>query len=232
MSVTPEDLSSRLSSLLERVDRAAGASGRSLSDVSLLVVVKNVPPALIREAYRLGLRLFGESRIQEAAAKRPDLQGLDGAEWHLIGHLQSNKARKAAELFDVVQSVDSDRLAAVLDAEAARAGKFLRCLVEVKTSPEEAKGGLAPEALDAFLDRRERWPRLKWEGLMTVAPAVDDPAAARPFFARLRGCAEKRRDVFGPRPVLSMGMSHDFEAALLEGATVIRIGSALFGERA
>lgn len=203
-----------------------------MSDVALLAVVKTVPPGRIRDAYRLGLKAFGESRVQEAAAKRPDLGALDGVEWHLIGHLQTNKARKAAELFDAVQSVDSDRLAAALDAEAERAGKSLRCLAEVKTSPEEAKGGLAPEALDAFLDRRDRWPRLKFEGLMTVAPAAEDPAVARPFFARLRELAERRRDVFGPRPVLSMGMSHDFEAAVAEGSTMIRIGTALFGERA
>jgi hypothetical protein len=232
MSGAPDDLSSRFSSLLERLDRAAQASGRGLRDVALLAVVKTVFPERIREAYSLGLRRFGESRVQEAAAKRPDLGELQGAEWHFIGHIQSNKARKAVELFDAVQSVDSDRLAAALDAEAERAGKFLRCLVEVKTSPEEAKQGLAPEALDAFLDQRERWPRLKFEGLMTVAPAAEDPAAARPFFARLRELAEKRRDVFGPRPVLSMGMSHDFEAAVAEGATMIRIGTALFGERA
>lgn len=231
MSVDASQLASRLDSLLERVSRAAGNGGRSLKDVSIVAVTKTVPSGLIREAHRLGLRRFGENRVQEAAAKRGELAGLDGAEWHLIGHLQTNKAAKAQELFDIFQSVDSDRLAEALNRQAEKAGKTLRCLAEIKTSPEPSKHGLAPDALDDFLEKAAAWPRLKFEGLMTVAPWSEDPSAARPFFARLRELADRRRSAFGGRPVLSMGMSTDFEAAVAEGSTMIRIGTALFGDR-
>jgi PLP dependent protein len=231
MPVDASQLASRLDSLLERVSRAAEAGGRSLSDVAVVAVTKTVPPPLIREAHRLGLRLFGENRVQEAAAKRVELPGLEGSAWHLIGHLQTNKVTKALGLFDVVQSVDSERLAEALDREAAKAGRTVACLAEVKTSPEEAKHGMDPAALDGFLEKAAAWPRLKFQGLMTVAPWSEDPAAARPSFARLRELAERRRAAFGGRPVLSMGMSSDFEAAVAEGSTMIRIGTALFGDR-
>ncbi len=231
MSFDLAALSPRLTSLLERVEKAARRSGRSLTDITFLAVVKTVVPPLIREAHRLGVRHFGENRVQEAAVKRPELAGLEDAVWHLIGPLQTNKARKAIDLFDVVQTVDSERLADTLDREAEKAGKSLRCLVEVKTSPEAAKHGLPPEDLERFFEGRTRWPRLRFEGLMTVAPYFEDPSGARPFFARLRELAEERRNVFGDRPVLSMGMSHDFEAAVEEGATLIRVGNALFGDR-
>lgn len=231
MPVDSSALSSRLTSLLERIDRAARTSGRSLSDVTLVAVTKTVPASLIREAHRLGLRHFGENRVQEAAAKRPDLEGLDGATWHLIGHLQTNKAAKAAGLFDAVQSLDSVRLADALNRAAESAGRTLPCLVEVKTSPEPEKHGLSPEELDDFLARAALWPRLKLEGLMTVAPYAPDPAAARPFFARLRELAERRQGAFAGKPRLSMGMSSDFEAAVQEGSTMVRIGTSLFGDR-
>jgi pyridoxal phosphate enzyme (YggS family) len=231
MPVEPSALSSRLDSLLGRAAQAAAKSGRSLSNITLVAASKTVPPALIAEAARLGVAHFGENRVQEAAAKRPDLAGLP-VRWHMIGPLQTNKAKKALELFDVVQSLDGERLADVLNREADKAGKTLSCLIEVKTSPEEAKHGMAPEELDRFLDARSRWPRLKLEGLMTVAPFFEDPAEARPYFGRLRDLGEKHREAFGGAPTLSMGMSHDFEAAILEGATMIRIGAALFGARA
>jgi PLP dependent protein len=231
MAIDLTALSSRLTSLLARVDQAARSSGRSLNDITLVAVSKTVAPPLIREAYRLGLRHFGENRVQEAEAKRPDLADLPEATWHLIGHLQTNKAKKALPFFDMFQSVDSDRVAEVLNRAAEEAGRTLPCLAEVKTSPEEAKHGLPPEDLERFLDQRSRWPHLSFQGLMTVAPFFEDPAESRPFFARLRSLAEKRKDTLGERPVLSMGMSHDFEAALAEGATMIRVGTALFGER-
>jgi pyridoxal phosphate enzyme (YggS family) len=230
MPVEPAALSPRLDALLGRIDKAAAKSGRSLSDITLVAVTKTVPPPLIREAARLGLKDFGENRVQEAADKRPALDGL-AARWHMIGHLQSNKARKAAELFDAVQSLDGGRLAGLLNGAAEAADKTLPCLVEVKTSPEPAKHGLPPEELERFLEERERWPRLRIEGLMTVAPYSGDAEKARPFFARLRELGERHRAALGGNPRLSMGMSHDFEAAILEGATMIRIGTALFGDR-
>jgi PLP dependent protein len=231
MTVAPSALSSRLASLRERIDRAARFSGRSLSDVAIVAVTKTVPSELILEAHQLGLRVFGENRVQEAAAKRRDLPGLAGASWHLIGHLQTNKVTKAAELFDEVESVDSVRLAEALNRASAARGRPLPCLVEVKTSPELSKHGLVPEELDAFLARAAEWPSLRLQGLMTVAPFAEDPSAARPFFARLRELAERHRGVLGGRPRLSMGMSHDFEAAVAEGATSVRIGTLLFGSR-
>ncbi len=230
MPVDPAALSSRLASLLGRIDKAAAKSGRSLSDITLVAVTKTVPPILMREAAQRLLLRFGENRVQEAATKRPLLADVP-AQWYLIGHLQTNKARKALELFDEVHSLDSERLADALNDAAEKAGKTVPCLVEVKTSPEAEKQGLPPQELDQFLGRRSRWPRLKLEGLMTVAPYAEDPEAARPFFARLRELGEKHGDVWDGKPRLSMGMSHDFEAAIQEGATMIRIGTALFGKR-
>lgn len=231
MPVEPSALSSRLTSLLERIDRAARLSGRSLSDVTLVAVTKTVSSPLIREAHRLGLRHFGENRVQDTEAKRPELEDLADVHWHMIGHLQTNKVTKAVGLFDAFQSVDSVRLAETLNRAAEAAGRVLPCLVEVKTSEEPAKHGLPPEQLDEFLAQGGRWPGLKLEGLMTVAPYSDDPASARPYFARLRALADGRRDVFGAAPRLSMGMSQDFEAAVLEGSTMVRVGTSLFGDR-
>lgn len=192
--------------------------------VSKSVSFENITPFL-----EAGLRTLGENRVQEAAAKfgngqakalHPDLQ------LHLIGHLQSNKAKKAAALFDMVQSLDSSELAEVLNRHAADAGKTLPCLVQVKISPEETKEGLPPEQLDEFLAKARAWTHLRIEGLMGIAPLTRSAEEARPFFANLRRVFEKTK-----LEILSMGMSQDFEVAIEEGANMVRLGTALFGSR-
>jgi PLP dependent protein len=193
-----------------------------------------VPAERVLEACRGGIRLVGENRVQEAESKIAALASFPEAQdltWHLIGHLQSNKAKKAANLFNAVQSLDGAALAEKLDAEAAKLGKVLSCLAEVKVSDEPTKFGLAPEALDEFLGRAAEFRHLSIEGLMTVAPYFDDPEKARPFFRRMRELFEAHSSRFKGRKVLSMGMSHDFEVAVEEGSTLVRIGTALFGPR-
>lgn len=198
----------------------------------MVAVTKTVSASLVREAYECGLRHFGENRVQEAVAKEKSLDDLRGVTWHLLGHLQTNKAKKALGLFDCVQSLDSLRLARVLNGEAERCGNRLPCLVEIKVSEEPEKQGLPPESLDEFLARADEWPFLSLEGLMIVAPYFDDPRRARPYFRRARDLFDRNRGRFrGERPLLSMGMSQDFEPAVEEGANMIRIGTALFGER-
>jgi pyridoxal phosphate enzyme (YggS family) len=221
----------------ERIDAAARRASRSTSEVLLMAVTKTHPPERIREAYEAGLRLFGENRVQEFAGKAGALADLTGAEWHMIGHLQSNKVGKAAELFKAVDSVGSVRLAEKLDTAARALNKKLPLLIEVNIGGEQAKSGVAPDSreLDELLLAAPRLEALEFRGLMTVPPFGDDPEAARPFFRKLRGL----RDAIAMRQlpaiamdVLSMGMSHDFEVAIEEGSTCVRVGSALFGERA
>lgn len=228
--VDPRPISETIAAVRERLLRAARLAGRTAEEITLLAVTKNVPLPLIREALKGGIAEIGENRVQEAAEKRA-AEGLPGTRWHLIGHLQSNKAKKAVELFDMVQSLDSFPLAEILNREAEKRGKKLPCLVEIKVSEEPSKHGLAPGSLDEFLEKASVLPFLAVRGLMAVAPYFDDPAGARPYFAAARGAFEKHRGFFGPDPVLSMGMSHDFEAAVEEGANMIRIGTAIFGER-
>lgn len=221
----------RLQAVQERVVRAAQRAGRSFSEVALVAVVKNVPPPLVLEARRAGAVLFGENRIQDAAARRAELSDIPVSAWHMIGHLQTNKARKAAELFETVQSLDSVRLAETLDKEGERRGRPVACLVEVKLSPEPTKHGLPSEELDDFLARSDRWPHLRLEGLMTVAPHFDDAELTRPFFQKARALFERNLARFRGEPRLSMGMSQDFEVAVEEGSNMVRIGTAIFGER-
>ncbi len=218
----------------EKVQVAAARAGRSLSDVTVMAVTKTVPWPQARKAWECGVRHLGESRVQEAGEKRAALEaaGCRDLTWHLVGHLQTNKAKKAVTVFDAVQSLDSLRLAEVLDREAEKQGKILPCLVEVKVSEESAKQGVLPETLDDVLKRLTGFPRLRVEGLMTLAPYFEDPEKARPYFRRARRLFEKHlKDFRGARPVLSMGMSQDFAVAVEEGATMIRIGTALFGAR-
>jgi hypothetical protein len=185
-------------------------------------VTKKFPPAAIREAYQLGLREFGENYVQEFEVKRADLTDLSGARFHFIGHLQSNKSKKAAEIFDVIQTVDSAKLAERLNAEQ----KPLEVMIEVKLSSEEAKAGVEPEAVPALVEAIRTCSHLRLLGLMTMPPWSDDAEPSRPYFAKLRALAEAN----GLRQ-LSMGMSHDLEVAIEEGATMVRIGTALFGPR-
>ncbi len=201
-----------------------------------MAVSKTFPGERIREAYAAGLRVFGESRVQEFAGKADALRDFLNAEWHLIGHLQSNKAAKATELFDAVDSVDSVRLAEKLNASAESAGKTLSVLIEIHVGGEQAKSGVEPgsDELEQILQGAPRWKNLTFRGLMTVPPYTEDPESARAYFRQLRGIRDgiaARRLPALSMNVISMGMSHDFEVAIEEGATCVRLGTAIFGER-
>jgi PLP dependent protein len=226
-----------LAAVRERMERAARHAGRLPEEILLMAVTKTQPQERIREAYNAGLRLFGENRVQEFAAKIDALQDLQAAEWHMIGHLQTNKAAMTAELFRAVDSVDSLKLAEKLDAAARALGKRLEVLIEINVGGESAKSGMAPAlpALEGLLIAAPRLEALVFHGLMTVPPFTDDPEAARPYFRKLRAL----RDAIAARKLpsvamdeLSMGMSHDFEVAIEEGSTCVRVGTAIFGERA
>lgn len=221
----------------ERIAAAARRAGRRCDEIVLMAVSKTFSPEMIREAYTAGVRLFGENRVQEFGGKAEGVRDLAGAEWHLIGHLQTNKAGKAAELFSAIDSVDSLRLAEKLDSAAEKLGKKLAVLIEINVGGEEAKTGVAPDSpeLEEILQSAPRLEQLHVRGLMTIPPFTDDPDGARPYFRRLRELRDQiaARDCPGvDMDVLSMGMSHDFEIAIEEGSTCVRVGTAIFGERA
>lgn len=225
-------LSDRLAEVRARIARAAGRSGRRPEEVTLIGVVKTVPAERVREAVELGLVDLGENRVQEAEEKIA-ATGRKGLRWHLIGHLQRNKAGRAVELFDRVHSVDSAGLAGALARRAAAAGRRLPVLVEVNVSGEASKFGVAPDGAPRLLEAVRALPALALDGLMTVGPPVQDPEAARAVFARLRTVRDDAERRLGmPLPHLSMGMSGDFETAVEEGSTLVRVGTALFGPRA
>jgi pyridoxal phosphate enzyme (YggS family) len=215
-------LRERIENVEVRIQTAVRRSGRRREEITLVAVTKKFPAEVVCEAYSLGLRVFGENYVQEFAEKRPALQGLTEAQFHLIGHLQSNKTRQASDLFGVIETVDSDKLARRLN----ESGKPLEVMLEVKLSPEGSKAGAAPEDLPALIDAIRACPNLRLTGLMTMPPWSDDPEVSRPFFRRLAELARTHQ-----LPKLSMGMSHDLEAAVEEGATHIRVGTALFGPR-
>lgn len=220
-----------LKKIWERIERAAEKSGRKRDEISLVAVSKTFPAEAIRAAYELGLRQFGENRVQEWEEKREKLTDLD-AVWHLIGHLQSNKARRAAYLFRRIDSVDDLALAKRLDAAAAVEGKMLPILIEVHLGGEETKTGVSPEELSKLAESIAPFSHIDMLGLMTIPPFFEEAERVRPYFARLRELREEVARRIGRRlPALSMGMSHDFEIAIQEGATEIRVGSALFGQR-
>ena len=212
----------RLSEVRDRIERAATRAGRDSRSITLVAVTKVFPGSAIREAYEAGVLDFGENYVQEFESKEPEVRDLAGARFHLIGHLQSNKARRAFELFQVIETVDSARLARRLD-EASRP---LDIMLEVKLSPEEAKSGADPAELPALVDSVRASKNLRLLGLMTVPPWTEDGEQSRPYFRRLRELASQHG-----LQHLSMGMSHDFEVAIEEGATFVRIGTALFGKR-
>jgi pyridoxal phosphate enzyme (YggS family) len=212
----------RLAEVRDRIERAAARAGRDPRAITLVAVTKVFPASAIREAYEAGVMDFGENYVQEFESKEPAVRDLAGARFHLIGHLQSNKARRAFELFQVIETVDSAKLARRLD-EAARP---LDIMLEVKLSPEEAKSGADPAELPALIDSARASKNLRLLGLMTVPPWTEDGEQSRPYFRRLCELGSQ----YG-LPHLSMGMSHDFEVAIEEGATFIRIGTALFGKR-
>ncbi len=220
----------------ERTESAARRAGRVPKEIALLAVTKTVEPARIRAAYEAGLRVFGENRVQEFAGKAAALADLVDTKWHMIGHLQTNKASRAAELFAVVDSIDSLKLAEKLNAAAENLGKKLAVLIEINVGGEAAKSGLgldSPE-IEEILRAAPRLGSLLFQGLMTVPPFTDDPQGARPYFQKLRGLRDaiaRRRLPSVSMNVLSMGMSHDFEVAIEEGSTCVRVGTAIFGER-
>jgi pyridoxal phosphate enzyme (YggS family) len=219
------------------IDAAAHRAGRTPAEVTLMAVSKTFPANCIGEAYAAGIRLFGENRVQEFAGKAESLRDLRDAEFHLIGHLQSNKASKAAEIFGAVDSADSVRLARRLDEAAARLGKKLAVLIEINVGGEEQKSGLTPTSpeLEELLSAAPSLESLEVRGLMTIPPYTEDPEGARPYFRALRELRDRlaSRNLPGiGLDVLSMGMSHDFEVAVAEGSTCVRVGTAIFGARA
>jgi pyridoxal phosphate enzyme (YggS family) len=229
-------ISDNIATIRERIAVAARRAGRPADEVALMAVTKTHPPARLREAYEAGLRLFGENRVQEFDGKAAGLSGLPAANWHMIGHLQSNKAGKAAELFCAVDSIDSLKLAEKLDAAARSLGKTVAVLIEINVGGEAAKSGVSPGSPELYelFSAAPRLEALRFRGLMTVPPFTDDTEGARPYFHKLR----KLRDTIAARKlpnvgmdVLSMGMSHDFEVAIEEGSTCVRVGTAIFGER-
>jgi len=208
--------------ILERIHNAAAKSGRNPSSIRLIAVTKKVSVENIRDAVAAGISHIGENRLQEALPKRGALVDLS-LTWHFIGHLQTNKAKKAAEEFDWIQCVDRVELAEKLNQASE---KTLPVLIEVKLHDEPTKSGIGEQQLREFIDQFARWDRLQLRGLMAIPPLFDNPEDVRPYFRRLRGLAEEHR-----LRELSMGMSNDFEVAIEEGATFVRIGTALFGER-
>jgi hypothetical protein len=220
-----DSIQKKLTEVKSRIIRAAEASGRDPADITLVAVSKTHGSEAVREAMAMDQLVFGENKVQEAEWKRPEA---DGGEWHLIGHLQSNKARKAVKIFDVIETVDSVDLVERLDricGEEVREG--LGVFVQVDLGGEESKAGAevseVPKIIEAVLNSKH----LTFKGLMTIPPFFDDPEDARPFFKRLR----EIRDEVAPESGLSMGMSHDLEVAIEEGATVVRVGTAIFGTR-
>jgi len=223
-------LAENLAAVRTRIERACERAGRNPSEVTLMTVSKNHPAATIAEAVGLGLTLFGESRVQEARVKIPASPAR--AHWHFIGHLQSNKAREAVALFEMIESIDSLDLAAEVQRQAEKQGKRMPVLVEVNIAGESSKFGWSPDRLIAELPQLNALGRLEWHGLMTIAPYSTDPERVRPMFRRLRELRDRCADLLGaPLPVLSMGMSGDLEVAIEEGSTQVRVGTALLGQR-
>jgi hypothetical protein len=222
-----------LHAIRERIAAACQRAGRRESDVTLVAVSKTVSADRVRAAIAAGVKVLGENRVQEAETKITELAALrEQVEWHLIGHLQSNKVRKAVALFDVVQSVDDANQALRLNRVAGELGKRLPVFVEVNLANEASKSGVAPAQVLPLLETIGQLPALELRGLMTVPPYFENPAEVRPFFRQLRDWRDKAlRAGFATCTQLSMGMSHDFEVAIEEGATLVRIGTALFGAR-
>ena len=225
-----------IANVRERINAAARRVARDPDEVTLMAVSKTVQPGLIRAAYVAGVRVFGENRVQEFAEKVDALRDLSNAQWHMIGHLQTNKAAKATELFSAVDSIDSLRLAQKLNSAAQQAGRRLAVLIEINVGGESAKSGVAPESqeLEKILQAAPSLEHLEIRGLMTIPPLTDHPQEARPYFRRVRELQKQISDRALPGVSmngLSMGMSHDFEIAIEEGSTCVRLGTAIFGER-
>jgi PLP dependent protein len=217
----------------ERIATAAARAGRRAEEITLIAVSKTHPASAIRGAYEAGIRHFGENRVQEWEGKRGETEGLV-ATWHLIGHLQSNKAARAAKLFHSVDSVDDFAIAQRLDRARAEGdvSDKLRVVIEVRIAPEETKSGVEISELSALVEKFAELPRLELAGLMCIPPFLEEAERVRPYFKRLRELREDLTQKLGlALPVLSMGMSNDFEVAIEEGATEVRVGTAIFGVR-
>lgn len=227
-------IAQNIQSIQARIALAAASCGRPPEDVALLVISKTFPRDRIAQAVAAGMRRFGENRVQEAETKIPFMDGTPRLEWHLVGHLQSNKARRAVELFDVIHSLDSIRLAARLSQASLEIGKITSVLLQVDLGGEATKFGAPPDEVRPIVEAVADFKGIRLDGLMTVPPFCEDPEDVRPYFRQLRqleqaleaqhpGCLGQRH--------LSMGMSHDFEVAIQEGATIVRIGTSIFGTR-
>jgi len=228
-----DSIKSRLMHIQERIASAAARAERVVDEITLIAVSKTHPASAIREAFGAGVRHFGENRVQEWEGKLAGISGLD-ATWHLIGHLQSNKAAKAAKQFHCIDSVDSAALAEKLNRtrEEGEFGKKLRVLIEVRVAQEETKSGVEIKQLPSLAEEVEKLAKLEFAGLMCIPPFLEDPERVRPYFRALRDLRDDLAVKLNRKlPVLSMGMSHDFEVAIEEGATEIRVGTALFGKR-
>ncbi len=227
-----EPLRDRVARVLDRVARAASRSGRTAESIRLVAVSKTHPAERVVEAYEAGLRVFGENYVREAEEK---VRAVPAAEWHLIGKLQTNKVRKAVSLFGWIQAIDSPRLLAEISRRCVEAGKTLPVLVEVNLAGEGSKAGIPPEEVQALLSSAAALPGVRVRGLMAIPPMTEDPEGSRPYFARLRELLDRCASTggaAGEMTELSMGMSSDFEAAIEEGATMVRVGTAIFGSRA
>jgi pyridoxal phosphate enzyme (YggS family) len=228
-------LRERLDEVREKIANVARSCGREPKEITLVAVSKTHPIAILREAMAAGATDFGENRVQEAESKIPALLNNQDARWHLIGHLQANKARRAVKLFDLVHTVDSASLAYRLDRSCAEEDRNeLPVLIQVDLAGEAAKSGVTPAGVTELVGIVNQCSRLRLRGLMTLPPFFEDPDRVRPFFSRLRELRDQLQTTgnFGEQMgELSMGMSHDFEVAIEEGATIVRVGTAIFGER-
>lgn len=226
-------LKERLQSIESRMEKAARAAGRNRDEIKLIAICKTFPAEIVREAAACGQFRFGENKVQEAAKKIPQVDSPHPLEWHLVGHLQTNKARRAAELFDWIHSVDSLKLLAKLQQAASEIGKVLSVLVQVDLVGEETKSGMEPDQVEELLAGATNFSNVRVRGLMILPPFLPDPEEVRLYFRQLRKLRDDLSWRFPQHPLteLSMGMSHDFEAAIAEGSTLIRVGTAIFGGR-
>ena len=224
-----DQIRERVAAVRRRIEGAAERSGRAASAVTLVAVSKTMPVETVREAVAAGATILGENRVQEARDKIAALSV--AAEWHLIGHLQTNKAKLAVSLFDRIHSLDSIRLAQEMERHAAEAGRRVRCLVQVNVGGEGQKNGASEDEIRPLLEAAGRLPHILVEGFMAIPPFLSDPEAIRPFFRRLRVFRDELAGDGFSLPDLSMGMTHDFEVAIEEGATLVRVGTAIFGPR-
>ena len=234
MEITKEELKRNLETVREKIEQACQRAGRGSNCVKLLGATKTKPPQVLRWAYELGLKVFGENRVQEFLKKWEALSDLKDIEWHFIGRLQSNKVKYIIDKVVLIHSVDRTSLVDELQKRATKKGiKKVKVLLEVNVGGEETKGGVEPEEAPKLLEYiLERAPNLEVLGLMTIPPYRENPEEVRPYFAKLRELRDKLQEEFKLNlPELSMGMSHDFEVAIEEGATIVRVGSAIFGER-